>query len=68
MKKHIREIKVSDIIYYFYLSPAFIAVVWVAYGLLAKFNALPFNILYTLPLFILITTGLPSPAKAEAIS
>lgn len=55
MKKCIREVRVSDIVYYFGLSPVFIAIIWVAYGLLAKFNVLPFNILYTLPLFILIT-------------
>lgn len=55
MKKQIREIRVSDIIYYFGVSPLLIAIFWVTYGLLAGYGVLPFNILYTLPVFILLT-------------
>ena len=55
MKKHIREVKVSDIIYYFFVSPIIIAPIWVTYALLARYDVLPFNVLYTLPLFIILT-------------
>ena len=55
MKKHIREIKVFDIVRYFILPNFYIAATWVFYFLLNKYPILPFNTLYVLPLFILIT-------------
>ncbi len=55
MKKHIREVKLSDIIYYFCVSPVIISVIWITYALLAKFGIFPFNVVYTLPFFIILT-------------
>ena len=55
MKKHIREVKVVDIIRYFGLSLIAITILWVAFGLLAGFRVLPFNVLYLLPIFIILT-------------
>ena len=53
MKKHIREVKVSDIFLYFALSPIVIAIVWLGYIFLNRGDILPFNALYTLPVFII---------------
>lgn len=55
MKKHIREIRVFDIIRYFVLPNFYITFVWLSYYFLNKFSFLPFKTQYCLPLFILLT-------------
>lgn len=55
MKKQIREIRVWDIIRYFSLPKLYMLFIWIAYALLIKHQPFPFNALYTLPVFILLT-------------
>ncbi len=55
MKKQIREIRVLDIVKYFSLPKLYIAIIWIGYAMLIKYQPLPFNTLYTLPIFILLT-------------
>lgn len=55
MKKQLREVLVVDIVYYFAMSPVFIAIIWIAHHLLDRFNVLPFDAVYSLPFFILLT-------------
>ena len=53
--KHIREIRVSDIIKYFFGSLLALIVIWVAYAVLAITNILPIKLIYILPVFIILT-------------
>lgn len=55
MRKQIREIRVWDIIRYFFLPQLYIIISWIAYALLNKYQPLPFKTIFTLPIFILLT-------------
>ncbi|MBE6674037.1 MAG: membrane protein insertion efficiency factor YidD [Ruminococcaceae bacterium] len=58
MKKLIREIRVWDIIRYFSFPKLYLAIIWVGYALLVRYQPLPFNTLYTLPIFLLLSVHL----------